>query len=350
MTRPLTDAPETPGRPDTPGAPDTPGRPGGPAAPAAARPAQPREGRLRALARLGKLDVYDYYPSILVALSAVLLPLSDLAPRAGVALAVFLVGEVCVVMAMVALDDITGYHDGSDAANYGPDHPLRNILRKPLVAGTLTLREAHLFAWGCAVVGAALWGAAAALAPHRPGWALLVTAGLLVVSLQYSYGLKISYHGFQEVFLCGLGVGLVVVPHALVTGGFSGFLLVQGVLFGCGPLLFGVYSNTNDIAGDRAVGRRTVAALVSPRGNARFVGALSVGEFAVGAGASVAGVAPWWFVLAMLPVTALRARQFHLGFVVGDIMRARRLGFTAHRVATALLIGANLALGAEVLA
>ncbi|KAB8161270.1 1,4-dihydroxy-2-naphthoate prenyltransferase [Streptomyces sp. 3MP-14] len=333
MTQDLTDAPDRAG--DQP-----PGRP----------TARPAESRARAFARLGKLDVYDYYPSIAVAASAVLLPLADFEARTALVLGLFLVGEVFVVMAMVALDDITGYHDGSDAANYGPNHPLRNVLRKPLVAGTLTLREAHLFAWGCAALGTALWAATVALAPHRPGWALLVTAALLVVSLQYSYGLKISYHGFQEVFLCGLGVGLVVAPHALVTGGFSGFLLVQGVLFGCGPLLFGVYSNTNDIEGDRAVGRRTVAALVSPRGNARFVGALSVGEFAVGAGASLAGVAPWWFVLAMLPVTALRARQFHTGFVAGDIMRARRIGFTAHRVAIMLLIGVNLALGAGVVA
>ncbi|GAA3863888.1 UbiA family prenyltransferase [Streptomyces sedi] len=318
--------------------------------PAQPSPARPAESRLRAFARLGKLDVYDYYPSIAVALSAVLLPWDDLPAGAVAAFALFLLGEVCVVMAMVALDDITGYHDGSDAANYGPDHPLRNILRKPLVAGTLTLRQAHLFAWGSATAGAALWGAAALAAPHRPGWALGLTAALLVVSLQYSYGLKVSYHGFQEVFLCGLGAGLVVAPHALVTGSFSGFLLVQGVLFGAGPLLFGVYSNTNDIAGDRAVGRRTVAALASPRGNARFVLALSVGEFAVAAGASLTGIAPWWFVLAMLPVTAVRARQYRTGFVHGDIMRARRMGFAAHRLATVLLIGVNLALGAGVLA
>ncbi|MDT0266547.1 UbiA family prenyltransferase [Streptomyces sp. DSM 44915] len=337
MTRPLTDPVPAP-----PSAPEP-----GTAGPPAVRPV---EGKLRAYARLGKLDVYDYYPSLAVALSAVLLPLAQFTAGAAGTLALFLAGEVFVVMAMVALDDITGYHDGSDAANYGPNHPLRDIRRKPLVAGTLTLREAHLFAWGCAVTGAGLWAASAAVAPHLPLWTGLLTAGLLVVSLQYSYGLKISYHGFQEVFLCGLGVGLVLVPHALVAGEFVGFLLVQGVLFGCGPLLFGVYSNTNDIEGDRAVGRRTVAALVSPRGNARFVGALSVGEFLVGAVASASGVAPWWFVLAMLPVTGLRARQFHLGFVAGDIMRARRLGFTAHRVATVLLILVNLALGAKVLA
>ncbi|UED87361.1 UbiA family prenyltransferase [Streptomyces profundus] len=314
------------------------------------RVAQRPESKLRSYARLGKLDVYDYYPSIAVALSAAMFPLARFGADAAGTLALFLFGEVLVVMAMVALDDITGYHDGSDAANYGPDHPLRNVLRKPLVAGTLTLREAHRFAWGCAGAGAALWAAGVAIAPHRPGWALLLIGVLFVVALQYSYGVKISYHGFQEIFLAGLGAGLVVAPYALVAGEFSGFVLVQGVLFGCGPLLFGVYSNTNDIAGDRSVGRRTVAASVSPRGNAVFIGLLSAGEFLVGAVASLTGVAPWWFVLAMLPVTALRLRQFAigfgLGFASGDIMRARALGFTVHRLSFALLIGVNVAVGA----
>ncbi|WP_062213927.1 UbiA family prenyltransferase [Streptomyces sp. NBRC 109706] len=318
------------------------------------RVAQRPESKLRSYARLGKLDVYDYYPSIVVALSAAMFPLARFGADAAGTLALFLFGEILVVMAMVALDDITGYHDGSDAANYGPDHPLRNVLRKPLVAGTLTLREAHLFAWGCAGAGAALWAAAVALAPHRPGWALILIGAVFVIALQYSYGVKISYHGFQEIFLAGLGVGLVVAPYALVAGGFSGFVLVQGVLFGCGPLLFGVYSNTNDIAGDRAVGRRTVAASVTPRGNALFIGLLSAGEFLVGAVASLTGVAPWWFVLAMLPVTALRLRQFGLGFGPGlgrgpgqgDIMRARALGFTVHRLSFVLLVGVNIAIGA----
>jgi hypothetical protein len=76
-----------------------------------------------------------------------------------------------------------------------------------------------------------------------------------------------------------------------------------------------------------------------------FIGVLSAAEFATGALASATGLAPWWFVLWMAPVTALRLRQYLTGFRPGgegDIMRARRRGFTVHRVTTALLIGANL--------
>ncbi|MEU7024702.1 UbiA family prenyltransferase [Streptomyces sp. NPDC046203] len=307
-----------------------------------AAPAAPAESLTRLYARLGKLDVYDYYLGIFLALSASLFPLGAFTVRQGLVLLLFLAGEIAVLMAMVALDDVTGFRDGSDIANYGPDNPLRSKARKPLVAGTLTVPQALRFAWICAAAGVLLWAGAAALAPHRPLWALLAAGGLWAVSLQYSYGLKISYHGFQEVFLVALGAVLVIAPYGLVTGGFSGFLMVQAVLFGFGPLMFGVYSNTNDVEGDRSVGRPTVAALVSERGNAVFIGALSATEFLIGLVASVTGVAPWWFTLLMLPATALRTRQYLTGFVRGDIMTARRTGFAVHRLSVVLMTVANV--------
>lgn len=315
---------------------------------AAGRPAPAAHGasRLRVYARLGKLDVYDYYLGIFLALSAALFPVGDFTARQALVLVLFLAGEIAVLMAMVALDDVTGFRDGSDLANYGPDNPLRSKARKPLVARTLTVPQALRFAWTCAAAGAVLWAGAALLAPYRPLWALVAAGALFVVSLQYSYGLKLSYHGFQEVFLVALGAVLVIVPYGLMAGGWSGFLMVQALLFGFGPLMFGVYSNTNDVAGDRAVGRPTVAALVSERGNAVFIGALSVTEFLTGAVASVTGVAPWWFVVLMLPATALRARQYLTGFVRGDIMTARRTGFAVHRLSVVLMTVANILVAA----
>ncbi|MFR9728436.1 UbiA family prenyltransferase [Saccharopolyspora sp. MS10] len=302
------------------------------------------ESKARSYARLGKLDVYDYYLSILVVGSAALLPAAAGAGAIPVLL-LFLLGEVCTVVALVAFDDVTGFRDGSDGTNYGPNDPLRRKLRKPLIAGTLTEREALRFGWFAAAAGAVLWTAAVAAAPHRPLWTLVVLALTYVLALQYSCGLKLSYHGLQEAYLVALGTALVLVPHGLATGEFSGFALVQAVLFGLGPLMFGVYSNTNDVVGDRSVGRPTVAALTTERGNALFIGALSAGEFLLGLGASLTGVAPWWFAVLLLPGTALRARQYHLGFRVGDIMRARRLGFRVHRVHVALLVLANLLVG-----
>jgi 1,4-dihydroxy-2-naphthoate octaprenyltransferase len=306
---------------------------------------RPAEPKLVSYARLAKLDVFDYYLSLLVVLSAVLLPLGDFDPAVLVTLGVFGVGTVFMTAAMVAFDDLTGYRDGSDVANYRANPTLRRARRKPLVAGTLTEREVVRFGWLTAVVGAAILAAAVLTAPYAPQWTIWLTAATFVVALQYSYGLKISYHGFQEAFIAGLGWAMVLAPYGLVTGRFDLFILVQALLFGLGPLLFGVYSNTNDVAGDRGVGRPTVAALTTPRGNMRFVAALSVGEFLIGLVASATGIAPWWFVLLMLPVTVLRARQFGLGFGPRkDILVARALGFTVHRVGAALLVLANLVL------
>ena len=108
-------------------------------------------------------------------------------------------------------------------------------------------------------------------------------------------------------------------------------MVVQALIFGLGPLLFGVYSNTNDVAGDRRVGRPTVAALTSPRGNMLFVLGVSACELLLVLALPLVG-GPWWFPLALLPTILLRARQLRVGFGEGDILRARRIGIDVHRV------------------
>ena len=101
------------------------------------------ESKARTFARLGKLDVYDYYLSVFV-VGAAALPAAGFAAGAEALpmLLLFLLGEVCTLVALVSFDDVTGFRDGSDIANYGPNDPLRKKLRKPLVAGTLSEREA----------------------------------------------------------------------------------------------------------------------------------------------------------------------------------------------------------------
>ncbi|WP_265291799.1 UbiA family prenyltransferase [Streptomyces sp. SHP 1-2] len=319
--------------------------PGGPESPRPPSRPAPADGMVRRYARLGKLDVYDYYLGIPIVLAAVLATGGGITARTGLLLGVFLVAQVCLLMALVAFDDVTGFRDGSDITNYGPDHPLRNVQRKPLVAGTLTVPQALRFAWCCAVAAALLFAATYALAPHRPLWTAVGLAVLWAAALQYSYGVRISYHGFQEIYLVALGFALVVLPYGMITGRAAGLLLVQAVLFGFGPLMFGVYSNTNDVEGDRSVGRPTVAALLSERGNARFIGTLSLAEFLLVAVASATGTAPWWFLPLMLPASLLRLRQYLLGFREGDIMRARRVGFAVHRVGVALMVVSHLVVG-----
>ncbi len=310
-----------------------------PAGPAPA--AAPPRGTLAAYARLAKLDIYDYYIGLPLVL-AMLAPALRWEPGTLGLLLLILLAEVAVVAAMVAFDDVTGYRDGSDAANYGSDAARRRLARKPLVAGTLTEPQALRFAWAATAVSALLWGLVVLVAPHQPAWAVALAALCVVASVQYSWGLKISYRGFQEVFLIGLGVGWVLVPYGLLTGELNGFVVVQALLFGFGPMLFGLYSNTNDAAGDRAAGRITVAALVPGRLNAAFIVAATAAESALITGSTLAGISPWWFPLVLAPVFLMRVAQLLIGFVQGDILRARRLAIHTHRVTVVLLIAAHL--------
>ncbi|GGS26681.1 UbiA family prenyltransferase [Actinokineospora fastidiosa] len=303
--------------------------------------AVPAPTRLGAFARLAKLDVWDYYLAVPLAW-ALCGPPAWGSTDVLVTLGLFLLGTVGVVAGAVAFDDVTGFRDGSDAANYGPDAPARRLARKPLLTGELTEREAIVFGWCATLFGTLVWTWTAAFAPFRPLWVLLLLAACLISAVQYSWGLKISYRGWQEVFLAGFGIGLVLAAVGLCTGEMSAFTLVQAILFGLGPLLFGVYSNTRDAVGDARVGRPTVAVLLSTRGNIAFIAALSVGEIALIVLSSGLGAAPWWFAPAMLPAMGLRVAQLHRGLGLGDVLGARLIGLHAHRTTVALLIVVNL--------
>ena len=312
----------------------------GTAPPGASQPA-----RLRAYARLAKLDVLDYYLSVPLVAALAFPPGGVGAVRGTAVLGLFLLGELALVAGMVAFDDVTGYRDGSDAANYGPDAPARRLARKPLVAGTLTEPQAIRFAWCCVAAAVALWSATVALAPHRPLWTVAGTAACLLLGFQYSWWLKLSYNGFQELYLAALGWVFVLLPYGLLTGRATGFAAVVAAVFGLGPVLFGVYSNINDVAGDRAVGRITVATVTGPRGNARFIAAISALEAVVLLGAAPAGAAPWWFPLLIAPVPVLRAAQYVRGIRRHDVLAARRHGIHLHRLATALTATAAVLAG-----
>jgi len=296
-------------------------------------------GKVGAYARLAKLDVWDYYLALPLALS---LAGTWLDPRVLATLAVFLIGTVAVVASAVAFDDVTGFCDGSDAANYGRNAPARKLARKPLLTGELTVIDAVRFGWSAAAVGAGLWAVAIAIAPFGPMWTIALIAVCLVTAVQYSWGIKISYRGWQEVFLAGFGTGLVLAALGLISGSLNAFALVQAVLFGLGPLLFGVYSNTRDARGDARVGRPTVAVLLSAQGNRLFIVALSVTEIALIVLSAGLGAAPWWFSVAMLPAIGMRVAQLQRGIGLGDLLGGRTLGLRAHRVMVVSLIVVNL--------
>ncbi|HZB32573.1 MAG TPA: UbiA family prenyltransferase [Streptosporangiaceae bacterium] len=293
---------------------------------------------------MANLYFYDYYLCVLV-VWALLAQSVRLDGRTLATMTLVVLGWVGVVAATVTFDDVTGYRDGSDDRNYSPDQAvLRNRANKPLITGELSLSQALRFGYAAMAAGALLWGLAIAVAPHQPLWAAPVAAFVLLISVQYSYGLKISYHRGQELVLL-LSPGLMVlVPFGLLTGEVTGLIVVESYLFGLWSLLVSLYSNLNDLDGDRAAGRKNLATTCRPATYRRVVAAISATETVAILAAPAFGAVSWWFAAFLIPVLLIRARQLWHGLGRGEFLTARKLGINAHRIGTISLIIANLAL------
>lgn len=299
--------------------------------------------RVRAYVKLGKLSFYDYYLSALVVWT-LLTPADRVLVRTPVVLILVSLGWVGVVAATVTFDDVTGYRDGSDERNYDPAQAVvRSRERKPLLDGHLTLGQALRFGWLMLLWAVVLLTITLAVAPHRPGWALGLTALVVVMSVQYSYGLRLSYHGGQELVMFLSTALTVVIPYGLLTGKVTGLVLVEGYLFGLWSLLVPMYSNINDAPGDRAAGRRNLMTLSPPGLYRVIVGLLSATEvLAVAVGIATTKGAAAWFLLLLAPVIAIRIGQIRVGLVQRNPLVARKLGIKAHRLGVVLVLAADL--------
>jgi 1,4-dihydroxy-2-naphthoate octaprenyltransferase len=253
-------------------------------------------------------------------------------------------GWVGVVAATVTFDDVTGYRDGSDERNYDPAQTLvRSRERKPLLDGHLTIGQALRFGWFMVLWAVVLLTATLAVAPHRPGWAIGLTVLVVVMSVQYSYGLRLSYRGGQELVMFLSTALTVVIPYGLLTGKVTGLVLVEGYLFGLWSLLVPMYSNINDEPGDRAAGRRNLMTLCPPGLYRVIVGLLSATEvLAVAVGIATTKGRAAWFLLLLAPVIAIRIGQVRIGLLRRNPLVARKLGIKAHRLGVVLVLVANL--------
>jgi 1,4-dihydroxy-2-naphthoate polyprenyltransferase len=304
--------------------------------------ASARRGRIGAYARLAKLSFFDYYLSALVVWT-LLEPGERTSARAPLTLFVLTFGWMGLVACCVAFDDVTGFREGSDQQAYQPDQAnLRSLARKPLLDGSLTDVQAVRFGWAALVWGLAWLAAGAAIAPDPSWWAIALIPFIAFISAQYSYGLRFSYRYGQELVLF-LSTGLVVlVPFALVTGRATGLTLLESYLFGLWSVLVSLYSNINDAPVDRAFGRRNLATTTSPRVYAVIVALISATEAGAIALTVGVGAAPWWLLLLLSPVVALRLRQLDAGLRKGAPLVARKFGGQAHRLGVVLLLAANL--------
>ncbi|GLF99418.1 UbiA family prenyltransferase [Streptomyces yaizuensis] len=256
----------------------------------------------------------------------------------------FALGKVGVLSAVMTLDDVTGVKDGSDTANYLDDGntELRPLKRKPLLTGDLTVEKAQRFGYASLAWGALWWLIATLQAPHTPTWALIVTAALLVLSVQYSWGLKLSYIGLGEALLLFSASAFVLAPYGITMGELPALILVEALLFGFGQLMIAGYSNTKDISGDAAVGRRTVAVLTSARGNKVFLGTLTALNLGVILLPAALGWIPGWFVVATLPLMAVRLWQYGAFLGNDHALLARSRGVVAFRVTVVCVVVFNV--------
>jgi 1,4-dihydroxy-2-naphthoate octaprenyltransferase len=298
-------------------------------------------GRLRAYARLAKLSFFDYYLAAPVVWA--LLP-SDLRddPKVLWTLVVTTLGWVAMTAATVAFDDVHGFRDGSDDVNYDPKAALRNRERKPLLNGDLTEHQALRFGY-LALLASLLWmGVAVAVAPHTPTWVLLLIPFQVAISVQYSHGMRLSYRGGQELVLL-LSPGLMaLIPYGLTDGHFTGVIALETYLIGVWSLLVSVYSNVNDREGDRAAGRKNLATVLTPSAYSVAIALISLTETAALLIAWAADAVPGWFLLCMVPVLVMRARQLRAGLGQNNALLARKLGVDTHRIGVAALLIANL--------
>src|SRR5216683_661278 len=303
---------------------------------------QSRPTRIVLYARLAKLSFYDYYLSALVAWT-LLAPAQQFRVRAISTLVLLTLGWVGVVAATVTFDDVRGFLDGSDRQNYTPESgAMRDLRRKPLLGGGLSPAQAVAFGYGAVLWALALVTAAALVAMYRPGWTLAAAALVVVTSVQYSAGLRLSYRGGQELLLL-MSTGLtVLIPYGLLTGQATGMVIAESYLFGLWSLLVSVYSNINDVEGDRAAGRRNLAVLCPPRVYRAIVTALSCTEIGLVLALAAAGMAPRWFPVFMLPLLLTRMRQLWVGFISNDPLSARKLGIQAHRLCVVSVLLINL--------
>lgn len=297
---------------------------------------------LRAYARLAKLSFFDYYLATLVVWT-MLEPELRGDWRVLVTLAVVTLGWIGVCGASVAFDDVTGFRDGSDRVNYDPDQvQLRNLERKPLLNGDLTVAQALRCGYALLAAGVGALVITFLTAPHVPGWTLWLTPLMVAIAVQYSYGLRLSYHGGQELALFIPTALVVFIPYGLTHGGMTGIAVLETYLAGLWSLLVSVYSNINDRDGDIAAGRRNLAIMLSPPVYRAVIVLLSLTEPAAVVWACAAHAVPWWFLILLLPLLVTRGRQVAAGVIRGEVLVARKLGGQAHRLGVALLLVANL--------
>jgi 1,4-dihydroxy-2-naphthoate octaprenyltransferase len=298
-----------------------------------------RTHNLGVFLELGKFKIVELWLGFFV--SVALLGQSRLYDERSLGiLALILIAGIAVIAATCSLDDIVGVRDGVDQANHCEG--ARWGVDKPLLAGRLDERSAFRFVHLLGVVAVLGYVLVLVLAWPLPGWLLAIMTAMMLLAINYSYGLKLSYHGAGEAVIFAGGAGTVLLPYALVTKSAPPIVVVSAILVGSWHAQVVMFSNTKDIAGDRATGRMTIAARTSPRGNKIFIASAFVLVWGLTAFSFAAGYIPAWYALALAPVWVMQVTQLWLGLHREQWLKARLLGFRVLRVGIVALTISSL--------
>jgi 1,4-dihydroxy-2-naphthoate polyprenyltransferase len=295
--------------------------------------------RAQLYVEVGKLKIFELWLGIPLAWS-LLAAEHRIEPRPILLLVMTLFVIAGTASASLSLDDVAGLRDGVDVANHADTD--RYGVNKPLLDGRLSERQALGFVYvlvSIAVLAAVIMFA---VAWPIPSWLLALTLAILFVPLNYSFGLKLSYHGLGELLTMGAIAGSVILPFAAVTHTAPGPVLMQALLAGLWMLHIAVFSNTQDREGDRQARRMTIAALLSKRGNYGFIVMLFALTWALTAYGLASGLLTKTLMLMLIPLWVLQARQLWIGVRREKWLKARLLGFWLYRYAILALFVSNL--------
>jgi 1,4-dihydroxy-2-naphthoate octaprenyltransferase len=300
-------------------------------------------------ARLGNFKVYIQWLPVLIGWTLIADPFG-ISFGEAVAVLLLMAAALCGTACGGALDHLQGYRDGIDQQTYGADDVLGGYQTKsdasikPLVRGEITDPEARRFGIGIGVLSVILGTTAFLLAPDAPLWLIPVWGLWVLISSQYSYGIKISYWGPAELELGVLIWGIVAIPVIMLEGGlptdaaFVAYLI--GTLFSQVTLFSMIY----DRDADASAGRLTLAVRFSPIRYRVILGCWIGAGWAVAAVGFGTGVLDPWLLAAWLPVWAMQVGQLRYGVFGTDALTARLLGWHAFDVAFVTFVTANLIL------
>jgi 1,4-dihydroxy-2-naphthoate octaprenyltransferase len=293
----------------------------------------------KGLVRLSKITVYQHYYGLVLAW-LILTAAALHRPGVTAAMLLFLLASMGIVTCACSADDVVGYRNGSDAANYKPGDLGRDIRRKPLLSGAVTEREAVVFVAVSATVAASAGVAAfTVLGWHVPVVSVLIFVAAFVFTVQYSAGLRLSYIlGGTEILLCLATASGLLFPYLAVERRWSAPAVTAAFMLGMWLVMVSTYSNVNDKEGDAAVGRRTLAAATRPavfKTAMVFFYLISVGLVIT---LALATYWPWWTLLTLAPAVGLHTLQLYLGPGRDRWLIARKIGFLAYDVGFAGLL------------